>query len=168
MNCSKKSKTSKIRAHIFGQILCILLFCLVFCAALFNEPAFAGQKEKRAEVKVGAYTPPPGSPERKEILDALRQMVKNMSGLDVVFVIKYFKVQDSWAWIQTEPQSADGKSHYEPISGLLKKENGAWKYLYGPPEGGVCEEDPDCADPERFFRKLKSKYPSAPPGIFPK
>lgn len=144
-----------------------ILFCFIFCLAVFKAPCFAGQKGKRAEAKTGAYTPPPGSFERKEILDALRKVVRNMSELDVVFVVKYFKVQNGWSWIITEPQSADGKSRYETISGLLKKTDGKWEYLYGPPEGAVCEEDPDCADETRFFRKIKSLYPSAPAGIFP-
>ena len=50
-------------------------------------------------------TPLPGSPLRKAVLDALRQEVKRIHGLDVVFVVKHLKVKNGWAWAHTLPQS---------------------------------------------------------------
>jgi hypothetical protein len=121
----------------------------------------------KAELEAGAFTPPPGSEERRAIMDALRKVVREMSGLDVVFVVTFLKVQDGWAWVETAPQSADGKNHYEPMSGLLHRAGGAWQYVAGPPEGAVCEEDPDCADQAKFFKKLQKQHPGVPAAIFP-
>ena len=114
------------------------------------------------------HTPAKGSTERKEILDALRVVIRKMSGLEVVFVVPYLKVNQNWAWVEAEPQSADGKQHYETLTGLLNRKNGRWIYVEGPPEFAVCEEDPDCIDTARYFKKLSRKYPATAPDIFPK
>lgn len=115
----------------------------------------------------GPYTPKPGSPERKAILNAMREVVKRMSGLDVVFVVPYLKVDQGWAWIHTRPQSRDGRGHYEDVSMLLHKRQGQWK-----PAGiaASCEpgldDTPDCSE-KTFIKRLQAKYPSAPLSIFP-
>ena len=115
----------------------------------------------------GPYTPKPGSPERKAILDAMREVVKRMSGLDVVFVVPYLKVDKGWAWIHTIPQSRDGRSHYEDVSTLLHKRQGRWKMadITASCEPGL-EDTPDCSE-KTFIKRLKAKYPSAPLSIFP-
>ncbi len=115
-----------------------------------------------------ARTPAPGSKERMAITNALRVVVKNMSGLDVVFVVRHLKVHDNWAWVEADPRSADGTQHYEPMNGLLNLKKGRWVYLEGRPEWAICEEDPDCVDPARYFKKLEAKYPGLAPGIFPR
>ena len=115
----------------------------------------------------GAHTPKPGSAERKAILDAMRAVVKRMSGLDVVFVVPYLKVDQGWAWIHTVPQSRDGRGNYEDVSMLLHKKQGKWK-----PAGiaAACEpgvdDTPDCSE-KTFIKRLKAAYPSAPLSIFP-
>jgi hypothetical protein len=113
------------------------------------------------------YTPKPGSPERKAILDAMRVVVKRMSGLDVVFVVPYLKVDQGWAWIHTLPQSRDGRSHYEDVSALLHKRQGKWKMadIAASCEPGL-DDTPDCSE-KTFIKRLKAKYPSAPLSIFP-
>ena len=117
---------------------------------------------------VTVSTPIKGSADRKAILDVLRGMAKKMSGLDVVFVVTYLKVGNGWAWVDAEPQSVDGSQHYETMSGLLHREKGRWVFVEGPPEAVACDEDPDCADPVRYFQLLAKKHPGAPVGIFPK
>ena len=101
-------------------------------------------------------------------MGALRVVIRKMSGLEVIFVVRHLKVNKGWAWVETDPESADGKNHYEPMVGLLHKKNGRWTYIEGPPEFAVCEADPDCIDTARYFKKLARKYPAASPDIFPK
>lgn len=113
-----------------------------------------------------AYTPPKGDPERKAIMDALRQML-GASKKDLVFVVDYLKVKDGWAWIQPNPQSLDGQTHLEPAWSLLRKQDGQWKVVYVRPCCGDCAGDPDCADDKRLYKKLKREFPDALEEIFP-
>lgn len=112
-------------------------------------------------------TPGRGSPERKAMLEVLRRFVKRMSDLDVIFVISHLKSDCGWAWIEADPQSADGTQRYEPISALLALRSGRWEYVESPPEWPECETDPDCVDRSRYFRKLAARHPGLPPAIFP-
>jgi len=136
---------------------------LILVLALLTPVVFAAPPAPATQT----HTPAKGSEERKAIVDTLRVMVKKMSGLDVIFVVRHLKVNKNWAWVEADPQSADNTQHYEAITGLLQKKNGHWIYMEGPPEWAVCEEDPDCADTNRYFRKLAKKYPSVSPDIFP-
>lgn len=111
--------------------------------------------------------PTDGAASRKGILNAMRGFVKQMSGLDVVFVVRHLKADCNWAWIEAEPQSADGKQRYEPVNALLARRNGKWLYVEGPPEWPICEEDPDCVDRSRYFQKLAARHPGLSPDIFP-
>jgi len=61
---------------------------------------------------------------------------------------------------QVNPQSADGRQHYESQSGLLQQTANKWTLLEWMP----AEEGTDYA---KYFQKLKAKYPSASPDIFP-
>ncbi len=143
------------------------------CLAVFSLPTRASHELKKntpvlPAMHAQAITPAKGSEDRQGIMAALRVVVKNMSGLDVIFVVTHLKVKNGWAWAVVEPQSKDGTQHYETLTGLLNKQNGHWKYLEGPPEWAECEPNPDCAEPNRYFRKLLKKYPSASMDIFPK
>jgi hypothetical protein len=109
-------------------------------------------------------TPHPGSPLRKAILDALRQEVKRIHGLDVVFLVEHLKVRNSWAWIHTLPQSPDGSNRYEDVSALLKRQDGAWK-VAEIPCGEI--ENPDCLNGPEYFSGLKRRFPTVPTEIFP-
>jgi hypothetical protein len=113
------------------------------------------------------YTPPKGSLERKAILNALSDMIQS-SKLEAVFVVKCLRVKNGWAWIETDPQSPDGKNQYEPIDALLHKEEGQWKVKEVRPCCGDCADDPDCFDIKRYYKKLIRKFPSAPRDIFSK
>ena len=109
-------------------------------------------------------TPLPGNPLRKQVLDALRDELKRISGLDVVFVIKHLRVKDGWAWVHTLPQSPDGSNQYEDISALLRFRNASWKVVEIP-----CTEEgnQDCLNGPGFFKKLKAGYPTVDDEIFP-
>jgi len=146
----------------------VLLFSLLLTSIASISAHSAVPAADQKTLALQTHTPAKGSAERKEILDALRVVIRKMSGIEVVFVVPYLKVNQDWAWVEAEPQSADGKQHYETITGLLNRKNGRWIYVEGPPEFAICEEDPDCIDTTRYFKKLSRKYPAAAPGIFPK
>ncbi len=79
---------------------------------------------------------------------------------NVVLKVPYLKVNGGWAWIQVNPESADGKQHYESQSGLLREKAKKWTLLeWMPAEEGT--------DYKAYFKNLKAKYPQAPRDIFP-
>ena len=146
------------------------MFKQLFFLALISLAMFAGLSSATVYAQSGkaAYTPAKESAERKAILDSLRTVIRKMSGLEVIFVVRHLKAKNGWAWVEADPQSVDGTQHYEPMTGLVHRKNGRWTYVEGPPEFAVCEQDPDCIDSARYFRKLARKYPAASPDIFPK
>jgi len=104
--------------------------------------------------------------QRKTILDALRKEVYRLHKIEVVFVVNYLEVKNGWAWIQTAPQSPDGKNKYEDISALMmQKKDGTWMVAELP-----CgeEENPDCIGDKDYFKKLRSRFPQTPPSILPR
>ena len=107
-----------------------------------------------------AHTPPDGSAERNAILQAVHQALARQGRKNLVLDVPYLKVHNGWAWIQVNPKSADGRQHYESQSGLLQQTGNNWKLLEWMP----AEEGTNYA---KYFQKLKAKYPSAPPDIFP-
>ncbi len=109
-------------------------------------------------------TPLPGNPLRKQVLDALRSEVKRFHGLDVVFVVQHLKVKDGWAWVDTMPQSPDGKNRYEGISALLQLKDGVWNVAEIP-----CTEvdNPECIDGPEYFDRLQGRYQGISAELFP-
>jgi hypothetical protein len=89
------------------------------------------------------YTPKPGSPERKQIMDALRAPVESALKKSVEFKIDHLKVKSDWAFMRGVPRQPGGKkmdykgTEYQSaideglfddwICALLKKEKGKWK-----------------------------------------
>ncbi len=133
---------------------------------IFQTYAQMKRSEKTGRIYAGpehvADTPPQGDPERKAIMDVLR---RGWKGMDVVFVVSCLKVHKGWAWVHVLPQTRDGLSRYEDLSGLLRKLNGLWELVETAP--GECADNPDCTDPRSYFRKLRIKYPDVPAEIFP-
>jgi uncharacterized protein YceK len=107
-----------------------------------------------------AHTPPDGSAEKNAILQAVHHALARQGRKNLVLIVPYLKVDNGWAWIQVNPQSADGRQHYESQSGLLQQTGNKWTLLEWMP----AEEGTDYA---KYFQKLKAKYSSAPPDIFP-
>jgi len=107
-----------------------------------------------------AHTPPDGSAEKNAILQAVQHALARQGRKNLVLDVPYLKVHNGWAWIQVNPKSADGRQHYESQSGLLQQTTNKWTLLEWMP----AEEGTDYA---KYFAKLKAKYPSAPPDIFP-
>jgi len=108
-----------------------------------------------------AHTPPDGSAERNAILQAVQHALARQARKHLVLDVPYLKVHNGWAWIQVNPKSANGSQHYESQSGLLQQTANKWTLLeWMPAEEGT--------DYTKYFQKLKAKYPSAPPDIFPR
>ncbi len=117
-----------------------------------------------AEPRGPATTPPPGSAERKLILDALRVEIEKMHHINAVFVVKYLKVLNGWAWIETLPRSPDGTNRYEDVSALLRKSGTKWKVA----EIACAEEEnEECLGSPGYFKLLKKRFPAIPAAILP-
>ncbi len=101
------------RRFTLGAILTAL--CLF---AFSGHVHSLGSKEALQEEMASSdanLTPPPGSPLRQAILDAMRQEVKRIHNIDAVFVVEHLKSKGGWAWLHTLPASKDGSSRYEDI-----------------------------------------------------
>lgn len=108
------------------------------------------------------WSPPPGDPVRKAVLDALRAEVRRLHHLEVVFVVDALRVQDGWAWVETQPQSLDAQSHYESLAALLAKRGGTWTVVAYP---CADSDEPEC-DWDAALERLRRRFPAAPAGIF--
>ena len=126
----------------------------------FLALAFAGCQSTGQPPQTHAHTPPKGSAERNAILRGTHDALAKQGLKNVVLVVPYLKVHNGWAWIQVNPQSADGTQHYESQSGLLQEKAKNWTLReWMPAEEGT--------DYEKYFKNLKIKYPEAPADIFP-
>ncbi len=136
----------KNRNLVFGAILVVLYFLTYVHAADSN------------------LTPRPGNPLRKLVLDALRQEVKRIHGLDVVFVVRHLKVKNGWGWVHTMPQSPDGSNRYEDVSALLRLQDGGWRVVEIP-----CGEEgnPNCLNAPDYFSGLQERFPNVSTEVFP-
>ena len=108
------------------------------------------------------YTPQPGNPVRKAVLDGLRNWVWENHEVRVVFVVRYLKVADGWAWTETAPQSPDGAEKYEGLTALLRRTGEKWEVMHVP----SGEEDAPPVD-GTYFEMLLEEVPEIPRGIFP-
>ena len=102
-----------------------------------------------------AHTPPDGSAERNAILQATHHALARQGRKNLVLIVPYLKVDNGWAWIQVNPQSANGTQHYESQSGLLQQQANKWTFLeWMPAEEGT--------DYTKYFKNLKAKYSFSP------
>ena len=134
------------------KTLLALLVCL---------PLFWGVGAARAS-QGAAFTPPPGSPVRKAILAPLRAFLKDNLQVEAVFVVRWLKVKDGWAWVETDPQSKDGREKYEPFLALVKKKQKCWTIVEIPP---LEEDSPPVGD--AYFERLLKAHPGLPREVFP-
>jgi hypothetical protein len=118
------------------------------------------------------HTPSKGSPERKAIMDVLRESYKQYnadSKQEILFQVHYLKVQNGWAWADVTPLGAQNKPIAEGGTALLRFEDGKWSSI----DLATILADPDnpMGDQEAspgFLKNLHQKYPQAPMDIFPK
>ena len=144
----------------------LLALCLVGLCQFLASAHTANEVIARSDsaASSASHTLVLSGPERKAILDALREELRRQQGLKVVFVVNHLKVQRGWAWIETSPQSADGANRFEDVSALLQKRDGRWRVA----EIACAEEgNPDCVGHQDFFTRLSRRFPAAPSEIFP-
>ena len=96
-------------------------------------------------------TPPPGSGQRRAILDAFRSRIEAEVGPPVVFVVSVLRVSSNWAFVQATPKRPGGvdidwkrtkfREAFEKdfmsdiVMGLLKYDGARWslvEYVIGP------------------------------------
>ncbi|TLU83021.1 MAG: hypothetical protein FDX30_08090 [Chlorobium sp.] len=70
--------------------------------------------------------PRQGSPERREILDAVRKKVLELHRIDVVFRVGQITISRGWGWVHTSTESRVGKQRYEDFYALLRKNGGLY------------------------------------------
>ena len=95
--------------------------------------------------------PPPGSSQRRAILDAFRPRIEAEVGPPVVFVVSVLRVSGNWAFVQATPKRPGGvdidwkrtkfREDFEKdfmsdiVMGLLKYDDAKWslvEYVIGP------------------------------------
>jgi hypothetical protein len=110
-----------------------------------------------------------GSPERKAILDAVREEYKEGADHPADFKVNYLKVHNGWAWIDVTPLDASGKQVADPAPLLFYSENGKWtaKDLNDVPTDADGHEGPHDPSP-KYIKALQKKYPGVPGDIVPK
>lgn len=89
------SQQLKGREVDFGRVAIALLAAMVLL-----RPAAADQRYA---------TPPPGSAERRTVLDAARVPVEKDLGQPIVFQVKTLRVTPEWAFLYGIPKRVDGK-----------------------------------------------------------
>ena len=138
--------------------------CLMLPALLILTAAAARAQQ-------GAYTPAPGSAERKAIAEALRPPVERELKQKVVFKVDRLKVQGGWAFLRGVPQTpAGGRLDYKATSyrqqveegvfddgivALLRKQGGRWrvvKYVVGATDVPYVTWDKDYKAPAAIFK----------------
>lgn len=142
----------------------LVAIALLLCLLPFNSTGSFAHTVTSTTQRAGADTPPSGSAERKAILDALRDETRQLHQSNVIFVVNYLKVQNGWAWVQTSPQSPNGSNRYEDVSALLRKRKNVWTVV----EVACTEEgNADCIGDGGYYKKVMTRFPLAPRGIFP-
>ncbi len=139
-------------------VKCVILSSL---CVVTTVPAQVFQRSRSLrELTTAAHTPARGSSERKAIAEAMRRDVGKFSGRYVVFNFEHLKVNRSWAYAVTRPESPGGKTKLEPVSALLRKSKGQWSVV-GRLLGSEAME-------KASLRRLRAKFPQAPSNIFPR
>ncbi len=173
----RMEENAKTRKPVSGLVrLWFAVLALLLCGSALSRPArtalvgpaLAESLSTNPKSSEEARNPPPGSAERKAILDALRKLVPEKGGKKALFTVRHMRVLGGWAWVETDPRSADGRDRYEPLECLLRySRTGLWTVEECRPCCGDCEDDPDCRDKSRYYKCLRSRFPEAPREIFP-
>ena len=144
-----------------SYVLCLDKECLDVQAYIYKK-----FMEKFPQVSPDIF--PKIDPERRPILNSLRGYAPE---LDLIFIVKYFKVKNGWAWIETEPRSPDGMNNYEPIEALFHKEKGKWVKKHVKPCRAEWEdylEENNIKSMKGYYRHLMQMFPGVTRDLFPK
>ncbi len=109
------------------------------------------------------YEPKPGSPERKAIMEAMREPISKHVGKPVIFTGE-LKVSGDWARFggnvapkDGKPPKGDTKFDLElDFFALLRKEGGEWKVLSWGFSGDISA-----------YEEAKKKFPKVPKDLMP-
>jgi hypothetical protein len=106
------------------------------------------------------HTPPDDSPERKSLLEAVREYLRvKQDFVDAVFDhVETLNVHQGWAYIATDVSAPDN-SPYGLVEALLQEQNGRWRVME------VFEYDG--SNEQAQWEAFKNRYASAPKDIFP-
>jgi hypothetical protein len=163
LNASSNKETMRmntVRALGIGVALCGLgVLSAPASRAQFGTGALLAKGAGHA-TKSAAYIPAKGGATRKLIADAMRRGLGAKTGVYAVFNFDWIKVNGSWAYAETRPESPDGKSKYEPVWALLRRTDGVWSVK------SLILSGEDSA-PEDQRQAARRKFPSAPRDIFP-
>ena len=110
------------------------------------------------------HEPERGTPERKAIMDALREDKFPGQAKSVIFQVNYLRVHSGWAWADVTPQDKNGKPVESRTKVLMHYDEGNWKAV----DLGKLPFDmakPVSAD---FIKGLSEAIPGVPADIFPK
>lgn len=131
--------------------------------------AWLAQGSLPATAQSGVYTPKPGSPKRKAIMDTLRVPVEHDLKMPVIFVVTdpktFFRVKQGWAFVGPEFRHSNGDpmgpAYYaeandsDVVIALLHRVHGKWH---------VVTHDTGAVDVE--WPEWSAKY-HTPPGLLP-
>ena len=103
-------------------------------------------------------------------MDGMRDWVMQQHQIEAIFVINALLVKDGYAWVNVNPQSPDGSSQYEPLSGVLKLEGGSWKMVFPDPavELSISENLSESAAREKANAMLLQQVPGIPRELVPR
>ena len=119
-----------------------------------------------ADAQARPYTPPRGSVEREQIMDAFRAPVARRIGRSIIFQNVRMRVQDGWAFVVAEPRSPSGRPvlnlespHCVPICteqtlALLRWRRGRWV---------VIDYE---VSPGEFPTSWQGRFPDVPRGVW--
>jgi hypothetical protein len=132
------------------------------CLAMVSVSVFADK----------LHTPAKRSPERKAILDVLRENFRKYNvdvNQAVEFKVHYLRVHHGWTWADVTPLDARGKPIAEGGTSLMHYLGGKWSAI----DLTTIPPDPDnpMGDQEasiEFLKNFHHKYPQIPLDIFPK
>jgi len=151
--------------HPCFSLITVASMVLVILTATSLTCKSAETHEKISQISTNSdFTVPTGTLLHKAILNALRQEMKHLHDLDMLFAVKHLKAKEGWAWVHALPQSPNGKEHYEDLSALLHLKKGTWRVM----ELACTEEDnPQCLGNPTYFSELKKRFPKIPKEMLP-
>ena len=132
-------------------------------AELAREKA-ANEAREPERNKAGIFSAKPGTPERKDILDAIRPRIEKELGEPVIFRVDFVHVGKEWSLFQGRARKADDSQFphdtgMDYVTVLLKKAESGWQIIHRDKLRG----------PSGYFGfdDLQKKFPKAPALLFP-
>ena len=141
----------------FLQVLTALSFLAIAAPALAED--------------FGINNPDPLLSDRNTLINAVinTEAVQNLARKwNQPVAIPSFRdsVVNTWAWVQAEPESADGRLNAGRMRGVMHRTQGQWKIVEW-----VGSDVADAQDPQKAFQdwcgRFRQAHPACPEEIFP-